>query len=108
MRERVHSYITSTDCPTVSTQNNVSVIDLQRMYASTYNILSHLMADATNDAHIEVTYIHAKRFLNDVECVDKQLRTSFDKPVWAQKYNLLCLLNCKEDMYRYGPARQWW
>ena len=49
-----------------------------------------------------------KKLLNDIEAVDKILRTENDKPVWTTKYNLLCLLNCKEDMLRYGPARRRW
>ena len=49
-----------------------------------------------------------KKLLNDIEAIDKILRTEKDKPVWTTKYNLLCLLNCKEDMLRYGPARRRW
>ena len=98
----------SNKCPPISKISNVSIQDLQRMYASTNNALSHLMTKFSNDTHAEVTYQHVKRFLNDVEHVDSQLRESKEKPVWVQKYNLLCLLNCKEDMLRYGPPRCRW
>ena len=97
-----------TDCPPLSTQKKVSVNDLQRLYASTNNFLSHLMADSVNDTHIDITEMHVKIFLNDVEMVYSQVLTSTEKPVWSQKYNLLCLLNSKEDMRQYGPARRRW
>ena len=108
LRERVSTYITSDDCPTVTKKKNVSIKDLQRMYASTTNALSHLMTKYSNDTHAELTYQHVKRLLSDIEHIDSQIRTSTEKPVWAQKYNLLCLLNCKEDMIRYGPPRCRW
>ena len=108
VRERVSTYMMSNKCPPISKITNVSIQDIQRMYASTNNALSHLMTKFSNDTHAEVTYQHVKRFLNDVEHVDSQLRESKEKPVWVQKYNLLCLLNCKEDMLRYGPPRCRW
>ena len=108
IRDRVSTYMKSDDCPSVTKRKNVSIIDLQRMYASTNNALSHLMTFFSNDSHAELTYLHVKRLLNDIEHVDSQIRTSTEKPVWAQKYNLLCLLNCKEDMIRYGPPRCRW
>ena len=108
LRERVSTYITSDDCPTVTKKKNVSIKDLQRMYASTTNALSHLMTKYSNDTHAELTYQHVKRLLSDIEHVDSQIRTLTEKPVWVQKYNLLCLLNCKEDMIRYGPPRCRW
>lgn len=44
-----------------------------------------------------------------VDQVDTHIRKLHGgKPIWAQRYNLLCLLNCKEDMKRYGPARCRW
>ena len=108
IRDRVSTYMESNDCPSVTKRKNVSIIDLQRMYASTNNSLSHLMAFFSNDSHAELTYLHVKRLLNDIEHVDSQIRTSTKKTVWAQKYNLLCILNCKEDMIRYGPPRCRW
>ena len=70
------------------------------MYASTYNALSHLMVGSTCDAHAEKTYIYVKKLLNDIESVDSMLRTEHEKPIWATKYNLICLINCKEYMVR--------
>ena len=49
-----------------------------------------------------------KKYLNDVEEVDRKLRLEKEKPVWCQKYNLICLLNSSEDMVRYGPCRIRW
>ena len=97
------------DCPAISKGISLSIEYLQRLYASTYNALSHLMAGSVNDEHIEQTHFHVIRLLNDVEIVDMYVRTQHGgKPVWTQKYNLLCLLNCKDDMMRYGPARCRW
>ena len=108
LRERVHTYMNSTNCPGIAKSRSVSIQSLQRMYASTYNALSHLMSESSNDTHARVCYIHVKRLLNDIEAVDQVVRGNEEKPVWHQKYNLLCLLNCKEDMQRYGPARGRW
>ena len=105
---RVHRYMSSTVCPAIGKSRCASIQALQRMYASTNNALSHLMADYSNDTHASVCYLHVKRLLNDIEAVDQVVRSKEEKPVWHQKYNLLCLLNCKEDMQRYGPARGRW
>ena len=98
----------SSDCPPIKKSKSVSLCLVQRMYASTYNALSHLFAGSTCDTHAEKSYIYVKKLLNDIEAVDKILRTENDKPVWTTKYNLLCLLKCKEDMVRYGPTRIRW
>ena len=73
------------------------------MYASTSNVLSHLLAKHVNNDHINQSHLIIKIFLNDVESVDRKLRQENEKPIWNQKYNLLCLLNCREDILRYGP-----
>ena len=78
------------------------------MYASTSNLLSHLLAIHVNNNHINQSYLIIKRFLNDVESVDRKLRQENEVPIWNQKYNLICLLNCREDMLRYGPSRIRW
>ena len=108
LRNRVEVYMTSSDCPPIKKSTSVSIESLQRMYASTYNALSHLMSGSTCDKHAERSYIYVKKLLNDIEAVDRILRTEYEKPVWTTKYNLICLLNCKEDMVRYGPSRRRW
>ena len=94
--------------PPIKKSKSVSLCLVQRMYVSTYNALSHLFAGSTCNTHAEKSYIYVKKLLNDIEAVDKILRTENYKPVWTTKYNLLCLLNCKEDMLRFGPARSRW
>ena len=108
LRNRVESYMKSNDCPPIKKKKSVTIEALQRMYASTYNALSHLMAGSTCDTHAEKSYIYVKKLLNDIEAVDSMLRTENEKPIWTTKYNLICLLNCKEDMMRYGPSRRRW
>ena len=109
VRERVSEYVQSENCPTISRGISLSIENLQRLYASTHNVLSHLMAASVNDAHIDETHFHIIRLLNDIDQVDTHIRKLHGgKPIWAQRYNLLCLLNCKEDMKRYGPARCRW
>ena len=55
------------------------------------------MAASVNDAHIDETHFHIIRLLNDIDQVDTHIRMLHGgKPIWTQKYNLLCLLNCKE------------
>ena len=67
------------------------------------------MAASANDAHADETHFHIIRLLNDIDQVDTHIRKLHGgKPIWAQRYNLLCLLNCKEDMKRYGPSRCRW
>ena len=106
VRERVKKNMLREDCPPISIGNSLNKEEIQRVYASTYNTLSHLMATSINDAHIEDTHFHILRLLNDIEALDKKLRTlNGSKPIWTDKYNLSCLLNSKEDMTHYGPPR---
>ena len=58
--------------------------------------------------HCQTTHILIIRSLNDIEALDKKIRGESDKPVWHQKYNLLCLLNTESDMVLYGPPRRRW
>ena len=109
VREIISEYMQNENCPTISRGISLSIENLQRLYASTYNALSHLMAASVNDAHIDKTHFHIIRLLNDIDQVDTHIRMLHGgKPIWTQKYNLLCLLNCKDDMKRYGPARCRW
>ena len=109
VRERVRQNILREDCPPISIGNSLKNEDIHRVYLSTYNVLSHLMATSINDQHIEDTHFQIIRLLNDIEALDKKLRTlNGGKPIWMEKYNLCCLLNCKEDMIRYGPPRCRW
>ena len=85
LRNRVETYMTSRDCPPIKNSKSVSIEALKRMYASTYNALSHLMAGSTCDAHAEKTYIYVKKLLNDIEAVDRILLTENEKPVWSTK-----------------------
>ena len=78
------------------------------MYASTSNVLSHLLEIHVSIDHINQSYLFIKRFLNDVESVDKKLRQENEKPIWNQKNNLICLLIFREDMLRYGLCRIRW
>ena len=109
LRTRVKSYMDSDNCPKIP-ENTTKVTneELVRLYASTSNLVSNLLAYSVNDHHIEICNLFVKRYLNDLETVDKKLRVGNDKPIWCQKYNLICLLNCKEDMKRYGPCRIRW
>ena len=108
LRERVQMYMNDPNCPSPVNHSNVTIEEVIRMMASTFNLLSHVMATSANDLHIEKTYLSVKRCLNDIENVDNKIRNETDKPVWVQKYNLLCLLNTKEDMTLYGvPRRRW-
>ena len=109
VRERVKKNMLREDCPPISIGSSLNKEEIQRVYASTYNALSHLMATSINDAHIEDTHFHILRLLNDIEALDKKLRTlNGSKPIWTEKYNLSCLLNSREDMTRYGPPRCRW
>ena len=109
VRERVRQNILREDCPPISIGNSLKNEDIHRVYLSTYNVLSHLMATSINDQHIEDTHFQIIRLLNDIEALDKKLRTlNSGKPIWMEKYNLCYLLNYKEDMIRYGPPRCRW
>ena len=109
LRDRVKTYMNSSSCPEEPIiTNKVEKSELIRMYASTSNLLSHLLAIHVNNNHINQSYLIIKRFLNDVESVDRKLRQENEVPIWNQKYNLICLLNCREDMLRYGPCRIRW
>ena len=81
LRNRVESYMKSNDCPPIKKKKSVTIEALQRMYASTYNALSHLMAGSTCDTHAEKSYIYVKKLLNDIEAVDSMLRTENEKPI---------------------------
>ena len=109
IRNRVKSFMGSQNCPKIKKNTNkVTKSELIRLYASTSNLLSHLLAYSVNKNHIEKSYVYVKKYLNDVEDIDSKLRIDKEKPVWCQKYNLICLLNSREDMLRYGPCRIRW
>ena len=36
------------------------------------------------------------------------LRANQRSPIWYVKYNLLCLLNCIENMKEFGPTKDRW
>ena len=109
IRNRVKTFMDSHNCPEIKKNTNkVTKLELIRLYASTSNVLSHLLAYSLSNNHIEKSYIFVKKYLNDVEEVDRKLRLEKEKPVWCQKYNLICLLNSREDMVRYGPCRIRW
>ena len=109
VRERVSECMQNENCPSISRGINLSIENLQGLYARTCNALSHLMVGSANDAHVDETHFHMIRLLNDIGQVDIQIRELHSgKPIWTQKYNLPRLLNCKEDMKRYGPARSRW
>ena len=106
VRNQVCSYMNSNNCPSMAKSRSVPIPSLQHMYASTNNTLSHLMLDCSNDSHASACYMHVKR-LHDIEAVDKVVRGKDENTVWHQTYNLLCLLNCKEEQ-RYGSPRGRW
>ena len=86
VRERVSEYIQNENCPTISRGISLSIENLQRLYASTYNVLSHLMAASVNDAHIDETHFHIIRLLNAIDQVDTHIRMLHGgKPIWTQK-----------------------
>ena len=79
-----------------------------RMLISVYNSLSYLMFRKIDKHHVIMTSYSIKRSLNDINNVDRLVQKSPNKTIWYVKYNLLCLLNCPEDMMRYGPVSDRW
>ena len=93
----------------IQATTSISIIDLLvRMLISVYNSLSYIMFRKINKHHVMMTSYSIKRSLNDIDNVDRLFRKSPNKPIWHIKYNLLCLLNCPEDMMRYGPVSDRW
>ena len=94
------------DFPPTTSMSMINL--LVRMLISVYNSLSYLMFRKIDKHHVMMTSYSIKRSLNDIDNVDKLVRKSANKPIWHIKYNLLCLLNCPEDMMRYGPVSDRW
>ena len=94
--------------PPVIDLNVVTNEDIIWMITSAHNAVCHLMANGVDKHHYQATYISMIQYLNDIEALDKKIRGESDKPVWHQKYNLLCLLNAESDMELYGPPRRRW
>ena len=108
LSKRVAEYMSDPNCPPPTMVRSIRTGLIIRILGSTHNVLSHLMAAEYNYTHITKTHNSILRLLNDVEMVDSILRKKTDNAIWHQKYNLICLLNMKEDMHRYGPARGRW
>lgn len=104
--KHVHETNDNSDTPQNTSQTMIDLVI--RMLISVYNSLSYLMFRKIDEHHVMVTLFSIKRSLNDIDNVDKFVRKSKEKPIWHIKYNLLCLLNCPEDMRRFGPVGDRW
>ena len=103
-----HAHQINDDCDSLP-ESPVLMMDLViRMLISVYNSLSYLLFRNIDEKHALMTSFSIKRSLNDIDNVDKLVRKLGDKPIWHIKYNLLCLLNCPEDMMRFGPVGDRW
>ena len=108
LRERVASHMKSDNEDSVQQIHLLTVQHVVRMMISVHNALNLLMATSVSTKHIEYTHCSILRALNDIHKVDKHLRANQKNPIWLVKYNLLCLLNCREDMKLFGPTRDRW
>ena len=108
LRERVAEHMMNDNENLVKQIHFLSVDDIIRMMVSVYNSLNLLMAASIDKEHIELTHLYILRALNDINRVDRHLRANQKSPIWFLKYNLLCLLNCKQDMKLFGPTRDRW
>ena len=68
VRSNVKVYMDSDNCPKVpDNTNKVKNLELVRFYASTSNMVSHLLAYSINHSHIEKFNLFVKKILNDME-----------------------------------------
>jgi len=109
LRERVKKFMPSKTDSTPKRKNEPLTMDVViRMMVSVYNSLCYLTHGTIDEHHSSITLFTVIRSLNDIEILDGNLRLSTSQPIWHIKYNLLCLLNCPEDMMKFGPITDRW
>ena len=108
LRERVAEHMSDDNENLVQQIHLLTVQSIVRMMVSVHNALNLLMASSLSKKHVQSTHYFVLRALNDIHNVDKLLRANQKNPIWFVKYNLLCLLNCTEDMKLFGPTRDRW
>ena len=78
------------------------------MLVSLYNCIKMLKSRVLDTIHIEQSHYFVLRLLNHRNEVDEFLRANQRSRIWHLKYNLLCLLNCKNDMTSFGAVGNRW
>ena len=108
LKDRVHGYMSKNEEILVEKINFLRFSDIIRMIISCYNSIHLLLVPCTSEVIIKRTHLSLLRALNDVHYVDQYLRANKNNPVWHVKYNLICLLNCIDNMREYGPTKYRW
>ena len=108
LKERVAKYMQNDNENMVLKIHLINVQDITRMLVSVYNSVNLLMCPTVSKEHSDKTHCYIIKALNDIHKVDSHVRANQASPIWFLKYNLLCLLNCKENLNLYGPTRDRW
>ena len=108
LRDRVKEYMNKENPLEVDKIHLLHVADIVRMLVSCNTCIHLLLAPITSQAIIKRANLCLIRALNDTHRVDKFLRANQKNRIWYVKYNLLCLLNCIENMEKFGPTKDRW
>lgn len=108
LRERVREYMSKEKVVEVEKIHLLNVTDIVRMLVSCNNCIHLLLIPKTSKMIIDRAHLSLIRALNDIHKVDKLLRANQKNPIWYVKYNLICLLNCIENMKEFGPTKYRW
>ena len=108
LRDRVATYMDTEQPIEVEKIHQVKVEDIIRMLVSCNICIHLLLTESTSKKIIERAHLCLLRALNEIHYVDQFIRANQKNPIWYVKYNLLCLLNCIENMEEYGPTKDRW
>ena len=108
LKERVAKHMANGNENLVLKIHQIDQNHIVRMLVSVYNSLKLLLYPTITDDHIDRTHCYIIKALNEINFVDKHVRANHNSPIWFLKYNLLCLLNCKEDLKMFGPTSDRW
>ena len=108
LKDRVSKYMEKNENIEIEKIHLLKMKEIIRMMISCYNSVHLLLSPTTSEILINRTHLSVIRALNDIHQIDKYLRANQKNPIWYVKYNLLCLLNCAEDMRYFGPCKDRW
>ena len=85
-----------------------TIDDIAHMMILWHTVLTNLMVPETNTEACERAHMSIIMFLNQFAFIDSGLKNDSEKPQWLSTFNLLSLLNCRQDLERFGPNRSRW
>ena len=108
LRARVGEYLQSGNIPPLLPPPEGSMSDLFSLISSTYDMVKSLMVFEVTPEAVELADFEIKRFLTNLACCERKLKTGAEKPYWVSCFTFPCLLNLPDHMKEFGPLKNLW